>query len=81
MDELSFDQIKNKVFEKQTILARIYAQMLENRFGGVCCETGIAYVPCNNHALSSNALHDALHGTAWSRANARWLRSVREKSR
>jgi hypothetical protein len=45
----------------------------------VCCESGIAYVPCNNHALASNALHDALHGTQFSRANALWLRSVREK--
>jgi Linalool dehydratase/isomerase len=61
------------------VAARIHDQMLENRFGGVCCESGIAYVPCNNHALSSNALHDALHGTQWSRSNARWLRSVRSK--
>ncbi|MFL5735044.1 MAG: hypothetical protein ACJ78Q_17955 [Chloroflexia bacterium] len=61
------------------VAARIHEQMLENRFGGVCCETGIAYVPCNNHALTSNALHDALHGTSWALSNARWLRSVRSK--
>src|SRR5204862_5401128 len=39
--------------------------------------SGIAYVPCNNHALSSNALHDAVHGTSMASANAKWLRSVR----
>jgi hypothetical protein len=61
------------------VAGRIHEQMLENRFGGVCCENGIAYVPCNNHALASNALHDALHGTEWSRSNATWLRSVRSK--
>lgn len=61
------------------VAGRIHDQMLENRFGGVCCESGIAYVPCNNHALASNALHDAMHGTAWSRSNATWLRSVRSK--
>src|SRR3954454_1795767 len=53
--------------------------MLAKTIGGVCCETGIAYVPCNNHALTSNALHDALHGTSWALSNARWLRSVRSK--
>lgn len=58
---------------------RIHAQMRDNRFGGVCCESGMAYVPCNNHALASNTLHDALHGTSYREANAGWLRSVRDK--
>jgi hypothetical protein len=61
------------------VAGRIHEQMRENRFGGVCCEPGIAYVPCNNHALASNALHDAVHGTDYGRANARWLRLVRGK--
>jgi hypothetical protein len=39
----------------------------------------MAYVPCNNHALASNTLHDALHGTRYSDANRRWLRTVRQK--
>ena len=61
------------------VAERIYGQMRENSFGGVCCESGMAYVPCNNHALASNALHDALHGTRYTDANARWLKSVRDK--
>ncbi|MEO8286967.1 MAG: hypothetical protein ABI670_11085 [Chloroflexota bacterium] len=61
------------------VAARIYDQMRKNNFGGVCCEKGMAYVPCNNHALASNTLHDALHGTHYSRDNARWLQTVRDK--
>jgi len=61
------------------VAGRIHSQMRESGFGGVCCESGMAYVPCNNHALASNALHDALHGTHFHEANARWLRSVRDK--
>ena len=58
------------------VAGRIHAQMIENPFGGVCCESGMAYVSCNNHALASNALHDAVHGTGYSLANARWLEWV-----
>jgi hypothetical protein len=61
------------------VAERIHRQQRENNFGGVCCEQGMAYVPCNNHALASNTLHDALHGTQYSRDNARWLRTVRDK--
>ncbi|HEX8228144.1 MAG TPA: hypothetical protein VF826_02400 [Chloroflexia bacterium] len=61
------------------VAGRIYAQMRENSFGGVCCEKGMAYVPCNNYSLASNALHDLLHGTAYSQANGRWLKTVRDK--
>lgn len=61
------------------VAERIYAQMEENRFGGVCCEPGMAYVPCNNHAMASNTLHDALHGSHYSEANAGWLKTVRRK--
>jgi hypothetical protein len=61
------------------VAARIQAQMAQNTFGGVCCEDGVAYVACNNHALSSNALHDAIHGTGFSATNAGWLQHVRRK--
>ncbi len=61
------------------VASRIYTQMRENGFGGVCCEKGMAYVPCNNYSLASNTLHDLLHGTAYSRANGRWLKTVRDK--
>ncbi len=61
------------------VAERIYVQMRENRFGGVCCEQGLAYVPCNNYSLASNTLHDLLHGTRYSLANAGWLRTVRDK--
>jgi hypothetical protein len=61
------------------VAGSIHAQMRENRFGGVCCEPGMAYVPCNNYAMASNALHDALHGTRMSKANAGWLQTVRRK--
>ncbi|HYP39325.1 MAG TPA: hypothetical protein VEX13_03110 [Chloroflexia bacterium] len=61
------------------VAGRIHSQMRENSFGGVCCERGMAYVPCNNHALASNTLHDAIHGTAYSKANEGWLRTVRRK--
>ncbi len=61
------------------VAGRIYAQMRENPFGGVCCERGMAYVPCNNYSLASNILHDRLHGTRFSRANGRWLKTVRDK--
>lgn len=61
------------------VAERIHAQMVENRFGGVCCEEGMAYVPCNNHAMASNTLHDALHGTNYRAANAGWLKTVRGK--
>lgn len=61
------------------VAERIHAQMMQNRFGGVCCEQGMAYVPCNNHAMASNTLHDALHGTHYRQANAGWLKTVREK--
>ena len=61
------------------VAARINAQMRENAFGGVCCEPGMAYVPCNNYAMGSNALHDALHGTRYSTVNAGWLETVRQK--
>ncbi|MDQ5826474.1 MAG: hypothetical protein M3441_19965 [Chloroflexota bacterium] len=61
------------------VAERIYTQMRENGFGGVCCERGMAYVPCNNYSLASNTLHDLLHGTAYSRANGRWLKTVRDK--
>ncbi|MDQ3928090.1 MAG: hypothetical protein M3328_02965 [Chloroflexota bacterium] len=61
------------------VAARIHNQMRENSFGGVCCEPGMAYVPCNNYALASNTLHDALHGTNYSSSNAKWLGLVRSK--
>ncbi|MDQ3705832.1 MAG: hypothetical protein M3437_11510 [Chloroflexota bacterium] len=61
------------------VAGRIYTQMRENGFGGVCCEKGMAYVPCNNYSLASNTLHDLLHGTAYRRANGRWLKTVRDK--
>jgi len=61
------------------VAERIHRQQRENNFGGVCCEQGMAYVSCNNHALASNTLHDALHGTHYSDDNARWLQTVRAK--
>jgi hypothetical protein len=61
------------------VAERIHEQMQRNSFGGVCCEPGMAYVPCNNYALGSNTLHDALHGTGYSRDNARWLKTVRAR--
>jgi hypothetical protein len=61
------------------VAERIYSQMRENRFGGVCCEPGMAYVPCNNYAMASNTLHDALHSTRYSEANEGWLQTVRRK--
>ncbi|HYP21069.1 MAG TPA: hypothetical protein VEY08_13430 [Chloroflexia bacterium] len=61
------------------VARRIYTQMRENGFGGVCCEKGMAYVPCNNYSMASNALHDLLHGTDYSLANGRWLKTVRDK--
>ena len=61
------------------VAERIHRQQRENNFGGVCCEQGMAYVSCNNHALASNTLHDALHGTRYSDDNARWLQTVRAK--
>jgi hypothetical protein len=61
------------------VAGRIYTQMRENGFGGVCCEKGMAYVPCNNYSMASNALHDLLHGTDYSQANGRWLKTVRGK--
>ena len=61
------------------VAERIYQQMRENKFGGVCCEPGMAYVPCNNYAMASNTLHDALHGTRYSEANDEWLRTVEKK--
>lgn len=61
------------------VAERIYSQMRENGFGGVCCERGMAYVPCNNYSLASNTLHDAIHGTSYSTANSKWLKTVRDK--
>jgi hypothetical protein len=61
------------------VAERIHRQQRENSFGGVCCEQGMAYVSCNNHALASNTLHDALHGTHYSDDNARWLQTVRAR--
>lgn len=61
------------------VAKRIYTQMRENGFGGVCCEQGMAYVPCNNYSMASNALHDLLHDTDYSHANGRWLQTVRDK--
>jgi hypothetical protein len=61
------------------VAARIHTQMLENPFGGVCCEQRMAYVPCNNYALASNTLHDALHGTNYRQANRRWLSTLRRR--
>lgn len=61
------------------VARRIHAQMRENGFGGVCCEKGMAYVPCNNYSMASNVLHDLLHGTGYSQANGRWLKTVRDK--
>jgi hypothetical protein len=58
---------------------RIHAQMQSTGFGGVCCEQGMAYVPCNNHAMASNTLHDALHDTNYRDANGPWLKTVRDK--
>jgi hypothetical protein len=69
----------NYTYTHSDVAGRIYKQMERNRFGGVCCEKGMAYVPCNNHALASNTLHDALHGTRYSDTNRRWLRTVRQK--
>ncbi len=66
-------------YTHQEVAERIYLQMRENRFGGVCCEQGLAYVPCNNYSLASNTLHDLLHGTDYSLANPGWLRTVRDK--
>lgn len=67
------------VYTHSRVAARIHSQMLRNKFGGVCCEPGMAYVPCNNYALASNTLHDTLHGTRYISANAQWLRTVRDK--
>jgi hypothetical protein len=61
------------------VAERIHAQMHATGFGGVCCEQGMAYVPCNNHAMASNTLHDAMHGTGYREANGAWLKTVRDK--
>ena len=61
------------------VAERIHTQMHSTGFGGVCCEQGMAYVPCNNHAMASNTLHDALHGTGYREANGPWLKTVRDK--
>ena len=61
------------------VAARIVAQMRGNYFHGVACEPACAYVPCNNHAMTCNALHDATHGTDYRAANADWLAWVRRK--
>src|SRR5688500_10173434 len=61
------------------VASRLHKQMKENRFGGVCCEPGMAYVPCNNYAMASNTLHDALHGTHFSDDNDEWLRTIEKK--
>jgi hypothetical protein len=67
------------IYTHSKVAERIHSQMEQNRFGGVCCEPGMAYVPCNNHAMASNTLHDALHGTNYRQANAGWLKTVRGK--
>ncbi len=61
------------------VAERIYSQMKRNNFGGVCCEPGMAYVPCNNYAMASNTLHDALFSTRYSEANNAWLDTVKRK--
>ncbi len=61
------------------VAARLVEQMRANYFHGVACEPSCAYVPCNNHAMTANALHDATHGTDYAAANADWLAWVRRK--
>jgi hypothetical protein len=61
------------------VAERIVAQMRANPFHGVACEPACAYVPCNNHAMTATALHDATHGTSFAAANADWLDWVRRK--
>ncbi len=61
------------------VAERIVSQMRANYFHGVACEPACAYVPCNNHAMTCNAIHDATHGTDYRAANADWLAWVRRK--
>jgi hypothetical protein len=61
------------------VAERIVAQMRANDFHGVACEPSCAYVPCNNHAMTSNAIYDATHGADYASANADWLAWVRRK--
>ena len=66
-------------YTHSAVAERIAGQMAHNYFGGVCCEDGVAYVACNNHAMSATALHDAVHGTHLAAGNAGWLDWVRRK--
>ncbi len=64
-------------YTHSAVIERLVAQMRGNPFHGVACEPACAYVPCNNHAMTATALHDATHGTAYAAANADWLAWVR----
>ncbi|HUS13401.1 MAG TPA: hypothetical protein VM536_00070 [Chloroflexia bacterium] len=66
-------------YTHSAVIERIVAQMRANPFHGVACEPACAYVPCNNHAMTATALHDATHGTTYAAANADWLDWVRRK--
>src|SRR5215212_3477283 len=66
-------------YTHSAVAARLVAQMQHNDFGGICCEEGVAYVACNNHAMTTNALHDATHGTDYGAVAARWLDWVRRR--
>jgi len=66
-------------YTHSAVVERLVAQMRGNPFHGVACEPACAYVPCNNHAMTATALHDATHGTDYAAANADWLAWVRRK--
>lgn len=66
-------------YTHSAVVERLVAQMRGNPFHGVACEPACAYVPCNNHAMTATALHDATHGTDYAAANADWLAWVRGK--
>lgn len=63
----------------ELLVKKFYEQIIENPSGGIPCEPAKIFVYCNNHPQISFLLHDATHGTNYSKVSEKW-RSWMEKN-
>ncbi len=60
-------------YDVQKLLDVTVSQMREGRSGGIACEPGLVFFPCNNHPHIARALFARLgHGDGWTADARRW---------
>ncbi len=64
---------ENRVaYTTMTLAERIAAEMRANASGGVCCEPGLIFFPCNNHPQAALLLLEKLGLGEWADERRKW---------